>query len=146
MPLREDLLTPIPGDNPSGAYLYYAPIYDKIKEARRHEDDTGPSGVWARERKAADWNLVIKLAGEALATQSKDIQLAVWLAEAYFKKEGFLLLRDSFILLRQLVETFWDTIYPLVEEGDAEFRATPLSWLGNFDLQIRMAQIGRAHV
>ncbi len=141
MPLREDLLNPIPGDNPSGAYLYYAPIYDKIKEARRQEDDTGPTGVWARERKAADWNLVLKLAGEALATQSKDIQLAVWLAEAYFKKEGFPLLRDSFILLRQLIETFWDTIYPEVEDGDAEFRATPLSWLGNFDLQIRMAPI-----
>ena len=89
MPLRDDLLNPIPGDNPSGAYLYYAPIYDKIKEARRQEDAPGPSGVWARERKAADWNLVIKLAGEALATQSKDVQLAVWLAEAYFKKEGF---------------------------------------------------------
>ena len=141
MPLREDLLTPIPGDNPSGAYLYYAPIYDKIKEARRQDEDTGPSGVWARERKIADWNLVIKLGGEALATQSKDLQLAVWLAEAYFKKEGFPLLRDSFVMLRQLVENFWDTIYPVLEDGDAEFRATPLSWLGNFDLQIRMAPI-----
>jgi len=88
MPLREDLLNPIPGDNPSGVYLYYAPIYDKIKEARRQEDDTGPSGVWARERKTADWNQVIKLAGEALATQSKDLQLACWLAEAYFKKKA----------------------------------------------------------
>jgi type VI secretion system protein ImpA len=143
MPLREDLLTPIPGDNPSGAYLYYAPIYDKIKEARRQDDDTGPSGVWARERKTADWNQVIKLAGEALATQSKDLQLAVWLAEAYFKKEGFALLRDSFVMLRQLLETFWDTLYPEIEDGDAEFRATPLSWLGNFDLQIRMAPITR---
>lgn len=143
MPLREDLLTPIPGDNPSGAYLYYAPIYDKIKEARRQEDDTGPSGVWARERKTADWNLVIKLAGEALATQSKDLQLACWLAEAYFKKEGFASFRDSIDMIRQLVETFWDTLYPEIEDGDAEFRATPLSWLGNFDLQVRMAPITR---
>ncbi len=143
MPLREDLLNPIPGDNPSGAYLYYAPIYDKIKEARRQDDDTGPSGVWARERKVADWNQVIKLAGEALATQTKDLQLGVWLAEAHFKKEGFPLLRDSIDLLRQLIETFWDTIYPEIEDGDAEFRATPLSWLGNFDLQIRMAPITR---
>jgi len=143
MPLREDLLNPIPGDNPSGAYLYYAPIYDKIKEARRQDEDTGPTGVWTRERKTADWNQVIKLAGEALATQSKDLQLAVWLAEAHFKKEGFALLRDSLMLLKQLLENFWDTIYPEVEDGDAEFRATPLSWLGNFDLQIRMAPITR---
>ncbi len=39
MPLREDILNPIPGDNPSGKDLRYAPIYDKIKEARREDDD-----------------------------------------------------------------------------------------------------------
>ena len=143
MPIREDLLTPIPGENPSGTYLYYAPIYDKIKEARRQDEDSGPSGVWTRERKMADWNQVIKLAGEALATQSKDLQLAAWLTEAYFKKEGFAAFRDSLVMLRQLVETFWDSIYPEIEDGDAEFRATPLSWIGNFDLQIKMAPITR---
>src|SRR5258708_27685346 len=144
MPLREDLLNPIAGDNPSGTYLYYAPIYDKIKEARREDADSGPAGVWAREKKVADWNQVIKLAGEALATQSKDLQLAVWLAEAYFKKEGFIALRDSLDMLRQLLEIFWETLYPELEDGDAEFRSTPLSWIGNFDLQIRMAPITRA--
>src|SRR5262245_12093783 len=108
MPIREDLLTPIPGDNPSGTYLYYAPIYDKIKEARRQDEDSGPSGVWTRERKVADWNLVIKLAGEALAAQSKDLQLAAWLTEAYFKKEGFPVFRDCLIMIRQLLENFWD--------------------------------------
>lgn len=143
MPIREDLLTPIPGDNPSGTYLYYAPIYDKIKEARRQDEDSGPSGVWTRERKMADWNQVIKLAGEALATQSKDLQLAAWLTEAYFKKEGFAAFRECLVMLRQLVETFWDTIYPEIEDGDAEFRATPLAWIGNFDLQIKMAPITR---
>ena len=44
MPLREDLLTPIPGDNPAGQNLRYAPVYDKIKEARR-EDDEAPQGL-----------------------------------------------------------------------------------------------------
>ena len=143
MPIREDLLTPIPGDNPSGTYLYYAPIYDKIKEARRQDDDSGPSGVWTRERKMADWNQVIKLAGEALATQSKDLQLAAWLTEAYFKKEGFGAFRECLVMLRQLLENFWDTIYPEIEDGDAEFRATPIAWIGNFDLQIKMAPITR---
>lgn len=135
MPLREDLLNPIPGDNPSGEYLYYAPVYDKIKEARR-EDDEGPVGEWQRERKVADWNTVIKLAGESLATKTKDLQLAAWLAEAHLRKEGFGEFRKSLDLLKGLVENFWDTIYPELEDGDAEFRATPLQWLGNFNLQI----------
>jgi type VI secretion system protein ImpA len=35
MALREDILVPIPGENPSGADLRYDPVLDKIKEARR---------------------------------------------------------------------------------------------------------------
>ena len=51
MPLREDILKPIPGDNPSGINLRLAPVYDKIKEARR-EDDQLAQGAWQHERKA----------------------------------------------------------------------------------------------
>ena len=39
MPLPDNLLNPIPGENPSGEDLRYAPIYDQIKEARRAEDE-----------------------------------------------------------------------------------------------------------
>ena len=81
MPLRDDLLNPIPGANPCGENLRYAPVYDKIKEARR-EDDDAPQGEWRIERKTADFPLVIKLTSDALANKSKDLQLAVWLTEA----------------------------------------------------------------
>lgn len=87
MPLREDLLTPIPGDNPSGPNLRYDPVYDQIKEARR--EDEGEQGVFHREAKKADVKLVIKLAGDTLATRSKDLQLAAWLTEALLRREGF---------------------------------------------------------
>ena len=40
MPLREDLLQPIAGDNPSGKNLKYDRVYDQIKEARTEEDST----------------------------------------------------------------------------------------------------------
>ena len=39
MPLPDNLLNPIPGENPSGEDLRYAPIYDQIKEARREEEE-----------------------------------------------------------------------------------------------------------
>ncbi len=29
-----------------------------------------------------------------------------------------------------MVENFWDTVYPLMDEGDAELRAAPLGWVG----------------
>jgi len=75
MPLREDILKPIAGENPSGRSLRSDPVYDKIKEARRQDDEL-PQGVWQHERKLADYALVVKLSSDALATQSKDLQLA----------------------------------------------------------------------
>jgi type VI secretion system protein ImpA len=130
MPLRDDLLNPIPGENPCGENLRYAAVYDKIKEARR-EDDDAPQGDWQRERKTADFALVIKLAGEALATKSKDLQLAVWLIEALFKTESFAGLHAGLDLIRGLIENFWDHLYPEIEDGDVELRAAPLDWLGS---------------
>jgi len=143
MPLREDLLNPIPGENPSGASLRYDPLYDKIKEARR-EDDDAPQGEWAFERKTSDWKQVIKLAGDALATKSKDIQLAAWLTEAMLRTEGFSGLLASLKFCQGLIENFWDTLYPELEDGDAEFRAAPLDWIGSrFDQPVRMVPLTR---
>jgi type VI secretion system protein ImpA len=130
MPLRDDLLNPISGENPCGENLRYAAVYDKIKEARREDDDV-PQGEWQHERKTADYPLVIKLAGEALATKSKDLQLTVWLVEAIFKTESFAGLRAGVDLIRGLIENFWDGLYPEIDEGDLELRAAPLDWLGS---------------
>src|SRR5499433_684900 len=114
MPLRDDLLNPIPGENPSGANLRYAPVYDKIKEARR-EDDDAPQGEWRRERKLADWPLTIKLITEALSKKSKDLQLAAWLTEALIRRNGMSGLDEGLQVLHGLVENFWDTVYPELE-------------------------------
>ncbi|MFN7993064.1 MAG: type VI secretion system protein TssA [Bryobacteraceae bacterium] len=130
MPLREDILNPIPGDNPSGQDLRYAPIYDKVKEARREDDDLN-QGAWQYDRKVADHATVIKLTQEAIATQSKDLQLAAWLTESLLKTKGFAGLSDGLSLCRSLVETFWDTVYPAIEDGDLELRAMPLDWIGS---------------
>ena len=104
MPLRDDLLNPIPGDNPSGVSLRYERVYDQIKEARTEDDDSIPTGAWARTIKKADYNQVIKLAGEALASKSKDLQLAAWLTEAHVKKEGIGLVQPCFKLMQDLQE------------------------------------------
>ena len=128
MPLREDILNPIPGDNPSGQNLRFAPLYDKIKEARR-EDDELNQGAWQYERKVADWVTVVKLAQDAIATQSKDLQLAAWLCEGLLRKEGMGGFREGLGLCKDLMERFWDTLYPALDEGDAEERAAPLDWI-----------------
>ncbi|MGH7674416.1 MAG: type VI secretion system protein TssA, partial [Gemmatimonadales bacterium] len=129
MPLRDDLLQPIPGANPGGVSLRYDPLFDKIKEARRADDDV-PQGEWTRARKSADWPLVIKLAGEALATKSKDLQLAAWLTEALLRQESLSGFRSGLTLLQGLLERFWDNLYPELDDGDASLRVAPLEWVG----------------
>jgi type VI secretion system protein ImpA len=126
--LREDLLRPIPGDNPSGANLRYSPVYDKIKETRFEDEDSAPQGEWQRERRRADFAAVIKLAGDTLANQTKDLQLAAWLAEAHLRREGLAALTECLDLFLNLQETFWDTLYPPIEDGTPELRATPQEW------------------
>jgi type VI secretion system protein ImpA len=141
MPLRNDLLQPIPGANPAGENLRYAPVYDKIKEARR-EDDDAPQGEWTRERKVADWPLTIKLISETLAAKSKDLQLVAWLAEAMLIREGVVGLGEVLDLARGLIENFWDGLYPELEDGDAEFRATPLQWVGDrLEIPLRQTKL-----
>ncbi len=133
---HDDLLAPLPGSKSEN--LRYDPVYDKIKEARQEEEDDSSQGEWQRTRKKADFAAVIKLATPALATRSKDLQVAVWLAEAYIRKEGFAVLADCFRLLRELQERFWDILYPELDEGDPQFRATPQEWFaGRCDYLVR---------
>jgi type VI secretion system protein ImpA len=138
MPLRNDLLNPIPGPKPGGENLRYAPVIDKIKEARR-QDDEFAQGEWVRERKVADWALTIKLIQETLATKSKDLQLVAWLAEAMLKKEGIAGFRETLDLAKAMIDKFWDDLYPELEDGDAELRAMPLQWIGRIAIPIKQA-------
>jgi type VI secretion system protein ImpA len=127
----DKLLAPIAGDNPSGEPLRYAGPYDAIQEARRADDANLNQGEWKRDLKAANWLEIDKRATEALGKKSKDLQIAAWLTEAMVKQQGFAGIRDGLRLLRELHERFWDTVYPLPENGDLEFRAGALDWLND---------------
>jgi type VI secretion system protein ImpA len=129
MPLPDDLLIPIEGPNPSGVNLRYDPIYDKIKEARREEDQP-PPGLTEHDRKVADNPLVIKLTTGLLTNKTKDLQLAAWFTEASLKQKGFAGLKDGLGLCFGLVDKFWDTVYPELEDGDAQSRGAPLGFVG----------------
>src|SRR5579862_7059711 len=110
MALPAELLLPIPGENPSGVNLYSTPLFAEVREARR-QDDTGPQGLWEHDVKMADYDAVIRLTTEALSKQTKDLFLACWLTEALLSKQGFGGLNDGLVLMRQLLEQFWETIY-----------------------------------
>jgi type VI secretion system protein ImpA len=122
------LLRPISEENPSGEYLRYSGIYDQIAEARR-ADDALNQGDWKTELKVADYRQVINLAVPALSSQTKDLQISVWLAEALTREHGVVGLRDSLKLITDLQENFWETLHPEIDEGDMEGRANAISWM-----------------
>ncbi len=123
------LLDPISAEKPAGEDLRWTPEWDRIKEARRADDDLD-SGQWAKkERKASDWRQVRELTTEALEKRSKDLQLAMWLTEANIKLDGFTGLRDGLHVCRELLARYWDNgLYPPMEDGPDD-RTGPLQWL-----------------
>src|SRR5262249_24346210 len=126
-----DLLDSISPEQPAGADMRWTAEWDRIREARRADDDMDP-GKWAkRERKISDWKLVQELAVKMLRDRSKDLQLALWLTEANIKLHGFPGLRDGLRLARELMVSYWDKgLYPTMDDGP-EDRAGPFEWLNN---------------
>jgi type VI secretion system protein ImpA len=133
------ILTPIEGENPAGENLRYTPTYDDIQEARRQDDDLD-RGDWDREVKTADWQAVRQIAVEALTGKSKDLQIAVWLLEALIKIEGFDGLNVGLQVLSGLMENFWETLYPEIEDDDLDYRVGPLEFM-NEKLWLAVKQV-----
>lgn len=135
----EALLAPVPGDNPGGQDLRYSAEYDAIKEARKY-DEVLDQGEWQTEFKKADWDRAINVAVEALAGKTKDLQIAVWLCEALIATEGFEGCAVGLQVVSGLLESFWDSLYPPVEDGDLEYRIAPFEFL-NDKLALALAGI-----
>ncbi|MBP5857777.1 type VI secretion system protein TssA [Marivibrio halodurans] len=125
----EALLAELTGkDGPCGPSLRYDPLFDRIRAARREEADL-PQGVWERDIKHAEWATVRDLCTEALATRSKDLHLAFWLAEAWTHLEGFRGFRRGIDLAASLCEDYWEDLHPRIDEdGDLDFRLGPVQW------------------
>ena len=125
----DQLLSPISADQPAGVELRYEAVYDQLRELRREDDATLPQGVWKSEPKKADWRAVESVCLETLKTQSKDLQIAAWLLEAWVHLYGFEGAAEGLRLMNSLCAGFWDNLHPTIEGDDAEFRIAPLVWL-----------------
>ena len=127
------ILAAIPGDDPAGADLRYSTnpnLYDDICEARR-ADDPLLADKSERDPKTANWGKVIELSQGALGAKSKDLQIAIWLAEALASSEGFPGFSAGLRVLAALLENFWDELYPKLEDDDYDYRAAPLEFLND---------------
>ncbi|WGS42441.1 type VI secretion system protein TssA [Burkholderia sp. JSH-S8] len=140
MPINHtELLTPISDASPCGDDLLFSHEFDAIQEARRYDDPSLDQGEWVTEIKEADWGFVVERATALLSMQTKDLRLAVWLTEALALEEGIAGLTEGYALLEGLCRQYWDTVHPLPEGDDTEYRLGNVAWLAG-----RTAELLRA--
>jgi type VI secretion system protein ImpA len=125
----EELLAPVSDDRPCGEDLAFSSELDAIAKARLADDPSIEQGAWVTTLKEADWKFVATGCTKLIKTRSKDLRLAVWLAEASAKTRGFRGLGDSLLVVAALCERYWDTLYPLPDEGGFEQRIGNLCWI-----------------
>jgi type VI secretion system protein ImpA len=123
------LLLPIGADQICGEDLSFSSEVDAIAHARTYDDPTLDQGEWVAVLKEADWQFVGSRCAAMIETKTKDLRLAVWLAEALAKTAGLRGLGDGYAVLSGLCEHYWEGLHPLADEGDYDQRVGNLYWL-----------------
>ncbi len=130
IPSQESFLKDISPADPVGPSLRYGSLYDEVRLNRQEDDPRLSMGIWQTELKRADWNKIENLCVEALLTESKDLQIAVWLTEAWTALDGIEGYTRGIQILSGLCETFWETMHPQPQDdGDMENRQMIFEWL-----------------
>lgn len=132
----ETLVSPIAGERPAGIDLRqdFSPqsVYYQLRDARaeaRTAERAADADATLDTGMPAQWRIVQSLAAEAIATQTKDLELAGWFTEARLRSDGLPGLRLGFTLLADLVELYWDDVYPLPDDQGLETRLAPIAGL-----------------
>lgn len=125
----ERLLAPIPGQSPTGFDVrqnrsfdsLYTLFRDTAANSRKAELEAGDTvDDLGQKRKPAppEWGKVLDLGIRILTEQSKDLEVAILLAEPLVRRWGFAGLRDGFRLARELVERYWEGLFPPLDAPD----------------------------
>lgn len=129
------LLAPIAGDSPAGSdprsRFDSASLYFQLRDARaearaaERQADAAEAGDAAP---AAQWVPVLRLGTKLLTEEAKDLEVAAWCTEALLRIDGLAGFAAGCTLMQGLVETFWDDLHPMPEDGMAD-RVAPVSGL-----------------
>jgi type VI secretion system protein ImpA len=131
------LITPLGDEQPAGEDLEYDPEFGELERTAQGtpEKRTGDAVI---EAVPPDWREVRDKA-LALFDRTRDLRVAVHLTNALLHLEGFSGMRDGLQLCLQLSQTFWDTVYPQLDEddGDVTIRANAVRELANRERLLR---------
>ena len=123
------LMIPISPESNCGEDIAFSGEVDEIAQARQFDDPMLDQGEWVVDLKEADWGFVATRCARLIESRSKDLRLAVWLAEALAHTRGLRGLGDGYAVLAGLCEHYWEGLHPLGDAGDYDQRAGNLHWL-----------------
>jgi len=131
------LLNEISVDSPCGGDLEYDPAFIEIEQLAqgRPEQRIGDTVVPAQ---GADWNEVNNKTTK-LFKRTKDLRLAVYLVQASVHRDGLLGLKDGLVLIKTMLEQFWDEVHPQLdaEDNDPTLRVNTIAALCDSEIMLR---------
>lgn len=112
----DNLLQPVSDDSPCGDDLEYEPEFGELERAAQ-----GKPGHEMGDTKIApeppDWNEVAS-AAEALFARTKDLRIALHLAQASLNQDGIPGLAAGLDLINRMLHEFWDDLHPILDAED----------------------------
>lgn len=110
---------PVDGDAPAGMDVRGDSEFEQLEAEVRRMDADGPAAV--------DWRKVSSIALNILSSRAKDILVASWATYGLFRTEGYAGLAVGLGILRGMVESHWDGLFPPVKRERA--RVGAIDWL-----------------
>jgi type VI secretion system protein ImpA len=112
----DQLIAPISDESPCGDNLEYEPEFGELERASQGKP-AHEMGDEVIEAESADWRSVVEQ-GQELMARTKDLRIAVLLARAAANIHGPTGLASGATLIHALLENYWDTVHPQLDEED----------------------------
>lgn len=97
--------TPISEDAPAGKEVKYEPSFESLsQEIAKLSSPSSSSGI--------NWDTVLDLSVQILEKESKHLQVVCYLNYGLMKKKGLEGLCQGIHVLKDLLENYWETMYP----------------------------------
>ncbi len=134
----ESLLVPTAEDPPCGPDLEYDAAFLALDQSARGkpEQQFGETVIAAEEPVWGD----VRTAATELLGRSKDLRVAILLARAWVHTDGYVGLLPGLRLIQQLLDRYWDEIYPRLdpdEDNDPTMRMNALAPLADVEGVVR---------
>lgn len=129
----ETLLAPVSDETPAGEDLAYDPERQEIETAFEGSVSIDTTGQ-AAEASDIDWRRIVSLI-EGQSGRTKDVWLAVYLTRAGARQGQLATVEIGAAYLAGLLDRFWDTVHPQLEEYGFQGRKGPcdsLTSVGEF--------------